>query len=126
LAFNRELGQDDATYSLFKMIYERDQKLARQCYFWVEEILVRKGEYELCLDCMGGLQTRWHLLRQGWEMQKQFEDRNREMRAGDDAQTKELMRTNKLAAALRFKRPSVPELADASFIRGVRQLVEML
>ncbi|HEY5232088.1 MAG TPA: serine/threonine-protein kinase, partial [Verrucomicrobiae bacterium] len=44
-AINHELQDDDATVLLFKTIYAKDPKLAGQNYFWVEDLLLQKGEY---------------------------------------------------------------------------------
>ena len=43
---NRELQNDDATYTLFKTIEQRDPALARQCYFAMQSMLAKKGEYQ--------------------------------------------------------------------------------
>ena len=67
-AINHELQDDDATYALFKTIREKDPKLAGQSYFYLETLLVSKGEYQWCLSHMGESQRRFDLIRQGFDM----------------------------------------------------------
>ena len=67
-AINHELQDDDATYALFKTIREKDPKLAGQSYFYLETLLVSKGEYQWCLSHMGEPQRRFDLIRQGFDM----------------------------------------------------------
>jgi hypothetical protein len=67
-AINHELQDDDATYALFKTIREKDPKLAGQSYFYLETLLVSKGEYQWCLSYMGDPQRRFDLIRQGFDM----------------------------------------------------------
>jgi hypothetical protein len=67
-AINHELQDDDATYALFKTIREKDPKLAAQSYFYLETLLVSKGEYQWCLSHMGASQKRFDLIRQGFDM----------------------------------------------------------
>jgi type II secretory pathway pseudopilin PulG len=47
------LGNDEACYTLFKAIERRDAHLAGQCYLFVEDQLVAKGEYQTCRKYMG-------------------------------------------------------------------------
>ena len=72
---NRELRDDDATVALFKSI-QKDPTLASQCYFVAEELLVRKGEYALCLSCMGDPQVRFQRIRELWDMDKNVKERD--------------------------------------------------
>jgi serine/threonine protein kinase len=69
-AINHELQDDDATYALFKTIREKDPKLAGQSYFYLETLLVSKGEYQWCLSHMGEPQRRFDLIRQGFDMSR--------------------------------------------------------
>jgi hypothetical protein len=68
-SINSYLQDDDATSELFKEVEERDKTLAQQCYLYAETVLVERGEYALCLKCIGDPQARFDLLRRGWEMQ---------------------------------------------------------
>jgi serine/threonine protein kinase len=67
-AINHELQDDDATYALFKTIRGKDPKLAAQSYFYLEPLLVSKGEYQWCLSHMDDPQRRFDLIRQGFDM----------------------------------------------------------
>ena len=69
-AINQELQNDDATFALFRTIQQQDPKLAHQCYFYVESLLVQHGEYEVCLNYMGDPQQRYDSIRQSLEMQR--------------------------------------------------------
>jgi serine/threonine protein kinase/tetratricopeptide (TPR) repeat protein len=70
-SINNSLQDHEATLKLFKEIEQRDPALARQCYFYVESVLLEQGEYELCLKAIGDPQKRFELYRHGWELQKQ-------------------------------------------------------
>jgi hypothetical protein len=72
---NRELGDGDATYALFKSIEQRDPKLAQQCYGYAENLLVEKGEYAVCLKYIGDPQTKFDFIRSVRERMNEFLDR---------------------------------------------------
>ncbi len=78
-AINREFQNDDATLTLFKTIRRTDPKLAQQCYFYAENLLITNGEYQLCLDVMGDSQKQFSSLRRSIEMQRDQETRMAEM-----------------------------------------------
>ena len=69
---NRELQNEDATYSLFKIIQQKDPQLAQQCYFGMEPLLMKHGEYALCLKYLGDPEARFESIRQMWTMQKRM------------------------------------------------------
>jgi serine/threonine protein kinase len=79
-AINHELQDEDATYTLFKIVREKDPKLAGQCYFYLEALLVSKGEYQWCLSQMGDPQRRFDLIRQGFDMDRDNQKRMAEIR----------------------------------------------
>jgi tRNA A-37 threonylcarbamoyl transferase component Bud32 len=58
-AINRELNQQAATLALFKSIEKQDTSLAKRCYFAVDNLLVERGEYELCARSIGDFQQRF-------------------------------------------------------------------
>jgi capsular polysaccharide biosynthesis protein len=68
-SINTQLQNDDATYALFKTIQATNPKLAQQCYFYAESLLVRKGEYQLCMSYLGDPVRRFELIRQSFEME---------------------------------------------------------
>jgi hypothetical protein len=53
VAINQHLESEEDTYTLFKSIEHQDPKLAGRCYFYVENQLVRKGEFETCRKYIG-------------------------------------------------------------------------
>jgi len=50
---NTALGDDGATVELFKGMRRKNSSQADGWYLYVEPALVRRGEYQLCLDCIG-------------------------------------------------------------------------
>jgi serine/threonine protein kinase len=69
-AINRELHEEDATYALFKTIRENDRQLTDQCYFWVQDLLLAKGDYQWCLSHLGDPQACFDSYRRMYEMQR--------------------------------------------------------
>jgi serine/threonine protein kinase len=69
-SINHNLQDDDATYSLFKTIRERDPQLADQCYFYLQDLLVAKGEYQWCFNHLGDPQRRFDSIRQLFDMER--------------------------------------------------------
>jgi serine/threonine protein kinase len=72
---NRELGDEDSTYTLFKSIEQRDPKLAQLCYGYAENLLVAKGEYAVCLKYLGDPQQRFDFIRSLRERMNELLDR---------------------------------------------------
>lgn len=58
---NGALGDDEATYALFQRLAHDHPALANDCEFTVEPLLVRRGDYQLCLDYLGNPETRFQL-----------------------------------------------------------------
>jgi tetratricopeptide (TPR) repeat protein len=58
---NDALGNNAATVELFKRIRRDRPSLAHEGYLFVEPVLVRCGNYQLCLDCIGNPETRFKL-----------------------------------------------------------------
>ena len=79
-ALNQALNDEDATYKLFKMLVQKDEPLARQCYFYAETLLVSKGEYDLCYEFMGNPQERFNLIQQNFAREGDMRKRMEEMR----------------------------------------------
>jgi predicted Ser/Thr protein kinase len=68
-AIDREFQQEDETYALYQAIRKSDPQLAHQCYFWMESLLVFKGEYQLCFENMGDPQFRFDSAKRGFDME---------------------------------------------------------
>jgi predicted Ser/Thr protein kinase len=74
-AINSRLNQDDATYTLFKSLDMKNPELAQPCYFYAEDLLVQKGEYQLCQKYMGRPQFRFSLIQEEWESDRDAQKR---------------------------------------------------
>lgn len=64
---NRKLQAEDDTLALFKRIFKQDAELARQCYPIAEDLLVRSGEYQLCITLIPDSQARLNSIRQEFD-----------------------------------------------------------
>jgi predicted Ser/Thr protein kinase len=113
-ALNRELQDEQATYDLFNKIRQQDPALARQCFFAVEPLLVKRGDYSVCLEYIGDPETAFSSIRQKREMMKQSEDRMDEIfkRVGSQAKG--------------YHPPTPPKMADNTFVGDGRQLIRIL
>ena len=129
-AINRELGDDDATYVLFKTIREKDPKLAQQCYFWVENLLVAKGEYQWCYDHMGDPQVRFDQLKRTYNTQLSFQRQMAETQQRTKQMIAETNRKNGWTNTP-FSLPpdtsaGIKKASVEMFVSQVRQLIEIL
>jgi serine/threonine protein kinase len=114
VSINGYLQDDEASYALFKTVQKRDPALAQQCYFYVENLLVKKGEYELCFNYMGDPQRRFESNRSTWEIQKRMYQR----RAN-------LPDPTNMPAGIAPRMDMMRE-ADKRFVRNMNQLIEIL
>ena len=118
-SLNRELQDDDATIALFKTIYhQQDKQLASQCYYYVEDALMQKGEYALCLDCLGDPQVNFESARRGFEMAIESQKRLADIRKQYPEPAP------RFASA--FRPPDMAQLATNNFVSRVCKLVEIL
>jgi hypothetical protein len=118
-SLNRELHDDDATISLFKIIHQQDKQLADQCYYYVEDALMQKGEYELCLDCIGDPQAHFESFQRSFEMQKENQERMTEVRKQFPVPAPHL------PPGFRAP-PDMGQMATNNFVGQVCKLVEIL
>jgi len=155
-SINGYLQQDDATVKLFKEIAQRDAALAQQCYLYVEEALLERSEYELCLKMIGDPQQKFEVCRHSWQMQKQNYQRiqQRSIPSGATAppvpaqpvdnqrivptrtlrapapDTTQPANTNQPTPGLRLPQPALlpdmAQLADNNFIKQLRKLIQIL
>ncbi len=114
VSINGYLQDDDGSYVLFKILQKRDPALAKQCYFYVESLLVKKGEYELCFNYMGDPQRRFESNRSAWEMEKKMYQRRASLPVP----------TNMPAGIA--PRMDMMREADKRFVRNLNQLIEIL
>ncbi len=113
-SINNYLNQDAATVALFKTIRETDPKLADGCYFWVKDVLLKQGEYELLLKCVGDPQARFEFARSS------FESQIKHYRGMAETWEKHPQPAGAPAP------PNYSQLATNGFVREVCQLVEVL
>ncbi|HEY2083384.1 MAG TPA: tetratricopeptide repeat protein, partial [Verrucomicrobiae bacterium] len=129
-AINRELQDQDATYALFQAIRKRDPQLARQCYYWVEGLLVSKGEYQWCYENMGDPQARLSQAKQSFEMQMQNQKQMAESRARSERQLAEMNRQRGWTNTPTFFTPDsagmMARSATNSFVGAAGMLIEIL
>jgi hypothetical protein len=102
-SINYYLQDEDATHALFKTMYGQDPALARECYFYAEELLVRKGEHALCLSLFPDFQGRFDLIRQNREADEKLAQQNPQM-----------------------DRPEFRRQWEHRFVEQSRQLIEIL
>ena len=117
-SLNQALQDDDATVALFKTLPRKDKQLAGQCFGYVQDLLMQKGEYALCLDCLGDPQANFESLRRGFEMQRESQQRMAEMRKQHP------LPAPRFAGA--FHPPDMGQLATNNFVGQVCKLVEIL
>ena len=130
-ALNRQLQDEDATCSLFKAIRQKDPDLAQQCFPSAESLLVKQGEYDLCLACLGDYQAAFDSFRKNWERRKQTEERMADMQEQNRRRLAEAMAkspyTNSLARLGSSPTlPLMPRTADNFFVSQTCELVEIL
>ena len=113
-AINNYLGQEDATLALFKTMYANDPKLASECFYYAENLLLKKGEYELLFKCVGDPQAHFESARRGFEVQIESQQRRAEMR-----------KQHPMPAGVPAP-PDFGKLATNNFVRQVCKLVEIL
>ena len=126
-SLNQYLGDDEATYSLFKLLEQSDPPLARQCFCAIEDQLVSHGEYDLCLGYIGDPQMAFESIRQSREQLKLMEDQWAARRQEQTKQFEQTAKTNSLSANTSAPfLPEPPRLADKKFVGQTRQLIEIL
>jgi len=102
-AINRELNEQDATYALFKSVEARNPRLATQCYFAAEDLLLERADYSLCATFIPSFQQRFEHSRESRERMLSILDRTPEA-----------------------NRIPLRKQADQSFIKSSRTLIEIL
>jgi hypothetical protein len=117
------LGDDNAAYSLFKQIEQRDKPLAQQCFRVMEDLLLEHGDYQKCLDYIGDPQTTFEKIRVEHERMKHFEEQSA---ARNEEQRKRFQEMAKTNPAFAHPFPELPKFADENFVKQMRQLIEIL
>ena len=129
-SINGALHQDDATYELFKSFREKDPDLAQQCYFYIESLLVAKGEYQWCYDHMGDPQGRFDSINRSLTMQLDNQKRMAAMTEANKKRIAELNLQHGWTNVPAFSPPDTSAMmkksAENGFVSQTRQLIEIL
>lgn len=115
-SINRTLQEQDETVAVFKAILKKDPDLAKQCYPIVEDLLVQKQEYSVCLGFIPDAQARFRSMRD--ELERMLAINRLPAAPGQMAPPRPL-RPPGMDATLR-------RLATDRFVAQVRVLVEIL
>ncbi len=126
---NSGLHQEDSTYALFKTIREKDPELAQQCFPYVQDLLVAKGEYQWCYDHMGdpqGVFDGIHLqLDQRLADQRRIAELHQETVQRMETFNQQQGRTN-VWSQPDYASSALKLSAHDNFVSGTRQLIEIL
>ncbi len=127
---NQQLRDDDSTYALFKTIAEKDPALAKECYPLCEDVLVKKGEYQLCLRYVGDPQARFENIHGQYDREMENEKRMIARQQQTRQDTAEMNRKNGWTNVPSFSPPDstvmMKKLCEGRFMGQVRQLIEIL
>ena len=123
---NSQLDQDDSTHALFQSIRQKDKKLAEECYGTIAPLLIKRGEFDLCLSYVGDPAENFESIRKGYERQIANIDRMVEMRQTNAKRLAQMGFTNVLAHYVVDDFQSGRTMATNSFVNGARQLIEIL
>ena len=127
-SINGLLGDDEATYALFKSIGQQDKKLAQQCYGLLEPMLIQRGEYDLCMSYIGDPQAKFESIRESWERMKKTGDQQQGLWRQQVERLQEMAKTTNSVFPNRqvpFP-PEPPKFADENFVGQTRELIEIL
>ncbi len=111
-AINGYLHDEESTYQVFEKMRERDAAVAQQCFFAAEPLLVKHGDYALCLKYLADPESAFSQLRYSWETEKRLEQRQEDVA--------------KLTKVPGFHPPIPPKTADRRFVDQTRQLILIL
>lgn len=124
-SINQYLNQPDATLALFDTIEQRDAPLARECYPYVQDLLVQNREYKKCLAYIGDPQTAFDRIRDSRERLKLWEDQQADRREKQNRMLQAMAKTN-AAMPGPPPLPELPKVADNNFVQQTRELIEIL
>ncbi len=130
IGINAALQDDKATVTLFKRIRQHQPARAEKWYGWAEPVLVRCGEYQLCLDCIGNPETRFQVRCAAF---KRLQALNEDMSMhSQEAKRKAIEYMHQPGhppgPAVSFSDPGQMALQHTreSFVQDVRNLIEIL
>ena len=127
-SINELLGEEEATYALFKSVGRQDKQLAQECYGFMEPQLAQRGEYDLCMSYIGDPQAKFGSICQGRERMKIMRDQQQVRWRQQVERMQEMAKTTNSV----FPNGQVPfppvlaKMADNGFIAQTRNLIEIL
>ena len=127
-AINQALQNDDATYRLFKSIRDKDPQLAEQSYYYLEDLLVAKGEYQWCFEHMGSPQRRFDIIRHAYDMERGLSSRAVSPPSSPEGSTR-IEATDPPPSPSRPAAPNADLMKRSSenrFVDHTRRLIEVL
>lgn len=124
-SLNQYLEDDDATAALFKTIEKRDPQLAGECFWYAEDTLLQRGDYEACRKYMGDPQANFERIRQSWRQTKQLENQWAARSEKQKELYQAMARTNAFFAHIPDS-PTPPPFADNYFVQQIRKLILIL
>jgi serine/threonine protein kinase len=127
-AINGELQDDDATYALFNTVRDSDPMLADQCFYYLQDLLVAKGEYQWCLKHLGDPQERFDSIRRGLDMDRDNQKRMAETRQRTAQQMADMNQKSGRTNTWSSYDPSamMKKSSEDRFVGQTRQLIEIL
>lgn len=140
-AINGQLQQDDATYALFQFIRNKDKKLAEQCFGTVAPLLIKRGEFDLCLSYIGDPQEKLEALQEAYDWTLVHQHHADLLKQQSDHQLAEIRQqldqTNIVKPVFvpnYYPPPPVPvnpvpslrAFTEYRFVNEIRQLIEIL
>ena len=102
-SINEHLQENQATYDAFNQLRQKDPALAQECFFVLEELLIKHGDYARCLEYLGDPDAAFAQIKRTYDTGKQYEQR-----------------LEKVYGNL------IPKTADRKFIDQTRQLILIL
>jgi hypothetical protein len=129
-AINASWNEEDATVVLFQSIREKDRRLAGQCYPEVEDLLMQRGEYLLCLECLGDPQAHFKSLRGDFQRQVALQERMAQIQRNIQQHQEEMANNSNFPPPPAFSRafppPNVAVMATNNFVKQVVTLEQIL
>jgi hypothetical protein len=129
-SINGALHQDDSTYELFKSFRDKDPDLAQQCYYYVEGLLMAKGDYQWCYNHIGDPQAKFDSIHQSMTMQL---DNQKRLAAMNESTRQRMVEMNRQHGWTNMPAYSPPDTsamlkqsAENGFVGQTRRLIEIL
>lgn len=125
---NKRFGKEEDTYTLFKSIEQGNPRLAGQCFAFIVDQLVQKGEYQTCRKYMGDPESAFQSDSDRYHVQMENAARLAEVLQRAQQQTQEYynQHPNFHPHPLPDNAKMDEKMAKDYFVNKVRQLVEIL